>query len=96
MALENQQLPQEIEHLSDEDRYNERLMTGLRTLKGVNFDELRALFPKEWIDQSLKSAHPFVVDRLAIFDTVTQNLSLTPDGFWQADGIAAELFILNE
>lgn len=96
VSIQSNLLPQEIEHLTDQDRYNERLMTGLRTLKGVDFDVLRKSFPSEWINQSLHAAQPYLVDRLAIFDAVTQNLSLTPDGFWQADGIASELFRIEE
>jgi oxygen-independent coproporphyrinogen-3 oxidase len=43
-SLEKEQLPAEIEHLDERMRYNDHLITRLRTMQGVSISELRASF----------------------------------------------------
>jgi hypothetical protein len=40
-AIQDDKLPNEIENLSEADRYNEYVMTGLRTIWGVSWIELK-------------------------------------------------------
>jgi oxygen-independent coproporphyrinogen-3 oxidase len=40
-AVDGDKLPNEIEILSVSDRYNEYIMTGLRTIWGVSLKELK-------------------------------------------------------
>lgn len=41
----------EVEHLTDEERFNERVMLGLRTADGIDVAALRNDFPEEWVAQ---------------------------------------------
>lgn len=43
-SLENDRLPAEIEHLDERMRYNDLIITRLRTIQGVSVSELRASF----------------------------------------------------
>jgi oxygen-independent coproporphyrinogen-3 oxidase len=40
-AIQDDKLPNEIETLSEADRYNEYVMTGLRTIWGVSLDRIK-------------------------------------------------------
>jgi oxygen-independent coproporphyrinogen-3 oxidase len=43
-SIQEEKLPNEIEVLSVTDRYNEYVMTGLRTIWGVSLDRIEAEF----------------------------------------------------
>ena len=48
-ALEKKVLPSQIEILTDEDRFNEYIMTGLRTIWGVSFNKVETQFGREFL-----------------------------------------------
>lgn len=88
-ALESGHIPAEIEVLSETNRLNEYIMTSLRTMWGLNLDELSSIAPASAYEL-LKAAQPF-------FDKgwIRQNdktIFLTQTGKLYADHIAAELF----
>lgn len=49
----------EVEHLTDEERFNERVMLGLRTAEGIDINALRHDFPEEWVTQLEKELTPY-------------------------------------
>jgi oxygen-independent coproporphyrinogen-3 oxidase len=49
-AIQDDKLPNEIETLSEADRYNEYVMTGLRTIWGVSLDRIKREFGQTYID----------------------------------------------
>ena len=49
----------EIEHLTDDERFNERVMLGLRTAEGIDITALRHDFPEEWVTQLEKELTPY-------------------------------------
>ncbi|OSY87340.1 coproporphyrinogen III oxidase [Tenacibaculum holothuriorum] len=91
-AIQEEKLPLEIEKLSKEDRFNEYLMTGLRTIWGVSLHRIQQEFGEGFKVQLLKNAERFInQDLLTVKDNV---LITTPKGKFLADGLASELFII--
>ncbi|MCB0552924.1 MAG: radical SAM family heme chaperone HemW [Phaeodactylibacter sp.] len=79
----------EIEQLTPVDRYNEYVMTGLRTIWGVELSRLRQIGP-EFETYFLQNVQVFIEEGKA--DRVEDTVLLTDAGKFLADGIAAELF----
>jgi oxygen-independent coproporphyrinogen III oxidase len=80
-----------IEHLSDEDKYNETLMTGLRTMWGVDLSLIESINP-EWVSRFVGEIQSQIDLGYAIKDE--QSYKLTAAGKHFADKIAMELFIV--
>ena len=89
--IENK-LPLETEKLSKNDRFNEYVMTGLRTMWGVSLTKLEVEFGKKYKSQLLKTAQKFIDEGLLI--NKNQILKATQKGKFLADGIASELFLI--
>jgi len=88
-AIEANEAFSETEELTPENQFNERILIGLRTVKGVDLDELAAISvpPKSFltkkqsfIDEGWMLQHESVI-------------SLTKEGRLRADYIASELFL---
>jgi len=87
-------LPNEIEILSKEDRYNEYVMTGLRTIWGISLDRIEEEFGGDFLNYLLKQAEKFLADDLL---SIEENiLKTTRKGKFLADGIASDLFFIGE
>lgn len=100
-VLENK-LPQEIEILSKEDRFNEYIMTGLRTIWGVSLEKIEQDFGLPVKEKLLKSAQKFIDKKLLVISSDfddnqnrIEKLKTTQKGKFLVDGIASDLFILN-
>jgi oxygen-independent coproporphyrinogen-3 oxidase len=52
--------------LSVTDRYNEYVMTGLRTIWGVSLDRIEAEFGQTYSDYLHKQAQKFIDDKLLL------------------------------
>lgn len=92
-AITNNELPSEIELLSKTDQYNEYIMTGLRTIWGVSLSRIEKDFGKHYYNYLLKQADKYIEEHLLYVDE--NKLLATKKGRFLADGIAADLFILN-
>jgi len=79
----------EEEELTSRDRWNELLLTGLRTKFGVKLTDLSAIEPIRKV--FTEKLNLFVESKLLFVEEET--LILTPKGRLQADYIASELFI---
>ncbi len=92
-AIQNEELPNEIEKLTIEDRYNEYVMTGLRTIWGVSLIRIEQEFGEKYLDYLKKQSQKFIADGLL---SITDNI-LKPKlkGKFLTDGIASDLFYLN-
>ena len=87
-------LPLEIEILTQQDRYNEYVMTGLRTIWGISLKRIEQEFGADYLSYLLKQAQKFIADDLiSVTDGI---LKTTSKGKFLADGIAADLFLVNE
>jgi len=92
-SLEEDKLPSEKEILTETDRYNEYIMTGLRTIWGISLDRIQNEFGERYLDYLLEQAQKFLADDLlSIEDNV---LKTTRKGKFLADGIASDLFLIN-
>jgi len=104
-SLEENKLPNEIEILSKTDRYNEYIMTGLRTIWGVSLERIEQEFGNEYLDYLHKQAQKFINDGLLEIVTSSDSafgrnciekiLKPTQKGKFLTDGIASDLFYLN-
>lgn len=96
-SLEANNLPITIEELSIENRYNEYIMTGLRTIWGVSFAKIEADFGSDFLQTLIKNSEQFVKKGLLQIkkDTALGSVLLTTKkGKFLADGIASDLFII--
>ena len=92
-ALENNSLPMEVEVLSATDRYNEYVMTGLRTIWGVSLERIATENGLKFKEHALKRAQKYIEEQLLYLDG--DILLATKKGRFLADGIAADLFMVN-
>ncbi len=83
----------EIEALSQQDRYNEAVMTGLRTEWGVSLGSIRQEFGDRFEAYLLKLAEPHLAEQRLYLDA--DRLLLTRKGKFLADGIASDLFMIT-
>jgi oxygen-independent coproporphyrinogen-3 oxidase len=93
-ALEKDLLPTESEELSLLDRMNEKIMIGLRTIWGISLNEFQNEFGKEKLNLLLKNAAKYINNEMIILNKDT--LVIAKKGMFYADGIAADLFFVNE
>jgi oxygen-independent coproporphyrinogen-3 oxidase len=92
-SLQENKLPLETEELTVTDRYNEYVMTGLRTIWGVDAKRIQADFGDQFSNYLLKEATPFVQQGLLSFEN--NILTTTRAGKFLADGLASDLFFVN-
>ena len=92
-SIQEDKLPNEVEILSISDRYNEYIMTGLRTIWGVSLDRIALEFGKDYLDYLQKQAQKFINDDLLSIEN--NILKTTPKGKFLTDGMASDLFMLN-
>ena len=92
-SIQENQLPIEMEMLTKTDRYNEYIMTGLRTIWGVSLERIEQEFGKTYLDYLNQQATKFIEDHLLFIDE--NILRTTKKGKFLSDGIASDLFLLN-
>ena len=92
-AIAENTLPIERETLSKKDRYNEYIMTGLRTIWGVSFDKIRNEFGDKYIEYLENHSKKHLQKDLLYLEN--QVLKTTKKGKFLSDGIASDLFIVN-
>ncbi len=92
-AIEADTLPMETETLTKTDRYNEYIMTGLRTIWGVSLERIEKEFGPTYLDYLNQQAQKYVDDHLLFLDE--NILRTTKKGKFLSDGIASDLFLLN-
>ncbi len=89
-ALEIGELPMEYETLTKTDRYNEYVMTGLRTIWGVSLKKVEVDFGKEYLQYLQEQSKRHLGEHLlSLNDGV---LTATKRGKFLIDGIASDLF----
>ncbi|SHI33658.1 radical SAM family heme chaperone HemW [Flavobacterium terrae] len=92
-SMQESKLPSEVETLSITDRYNEYVMTGLRTVWGVSLEIIEKEFGKDYLEYLLQNAQRFLDDEKLIIES--NILKTTKKGKFFCDGIASDLFWLN-
>jgi len=92
-SIAENQLPSESETLTQTDRYNEYVMTGLRTVWGISLYRIEYEFGKTYLDYLNQQAAKYIEDHLLFVDDNV--LRTTKSGKFLSDGIASDLFLLN-
>jgi oxygen-independent coproporphyrinogen-3 oxidase len=89
-GLNENELTFEIETLSPTDQYNEYVMTGLRTIWGVELEKIK-LFGNFYEENFIRLVTPFIKEELVV--RKGNQFILSKKAKFLADGIAADLFI---
>ena len=92
-AIQQGVLPNEVEKLSKTDRYNEYVMTGLRTVWGVSLDKVKTEFGEEYFGYLKNQSEKYIQEDLLYIENKT--LKATRKGKFLTDGIASNLFKIN-
>ncbi|MFC6878010.1 radical SAM family heme chaperone HemW [Flavobacterium myungsuense] len=92
-SIHENKLPSEVEILSKTDRYNEYIMTGLRTMWGISLYKIELEFGKEYLNYLEQHLQKFIDNGLVSIEN--HILKTTKKGKFLTDGIASDLFYLN-
>jgi len=92
-SIQQNQLPIERETLSKTDRYNEYIMTGLRTIWGISLKKISNDFGEKYVMYLESQAKKHIEQELLYIEN--QVLKTTQKGKFLSDGIASDLFMLN-
>ena len=92
-SIEKNQLPLEREVLSEKDKYNEYIMTRLRTQWGVSLREVDENFGRDYRKYLMTQAQRSIENELLSLEN--NILTITKKGKFLCDGIAADLFLVN-
>lgn len=103
-SIEQNILPSEKELLSVKDRFNEYIMTGLRTIWGVDMIKVTSEFGEDFYNHLLKVVEKYIDQKLLVIEDChserseesqkTTILKTTAKGKFLADGIASDLFVI--
>ncbi|MDC6354349.1 MULTISPECIES: radical SAM family heme chaperone HemW [Robiginitalea] len=83
----------EAEQLSTRDRYNEAVMTGLRTQWGVSENRVGSEFGPRYAEYLRQQAAPYL--EKGLLASRSGHLVATEAGKFLVDGIASDLFMIN-
>lgn len=83
-------VPHEVEHLSTEERYDERIITELRTARGINLTSLLTDFGDRYHTHCLRCATPYI-HRGQLVHTADNHLRLTPESIFISDAVMRDL-----
>ena len=86
-------LPSESETLTNNDCYNEYVMTGLRTIWGVSLAKIESDFGLAFKEYLLEQSRQYLDKQFLYIEN--DKLLVTKKGKFLSDGIAADLFKLN-
>ena len=82
------------EHLSTDDRFNDMLLTRLRTRRGINCDTVRTSFGDKLSRYLLRQATPYLRQGCMEYDA--PYLRIARRGIFISDSIIADLFHIDE
>lgn len=91
--LKSNKLPEIVEELSLNDRFNEYVMTSLRTMWGTDLQKIKVDFGKDFLEETQYNLHSFGDKDWLVIDG--DKIKLSRKGKLFADHIASELFIIN-
>ena len=91
--IETGELPLERETLSKLDKYNEYVMTRLRTASGISLPEISEKFGANYETYLLQQAAQHIISGLLA--NKNESLTVTKKGKFLSDGIASDLFLVE-
>ena len=92
-TIQKNELPSESEILSKTDKFNEYIMTGLRTIWGVSLEKVENDFGENYKKQLLQQSEIYIKEHLLYIED--DKLLTTKKGKFLSDGIASNLFKIN-
>ena len=92
-SIQANQLPIEIEELSIEDQFNEYIMIGLRTIYGINPEEIKKRFGNNLTNHFNTEIKKLFEENL--IQQTKDKIILTENAKFFADGIASRLFYID-
>lgn len=92
-AVLSGELLQETEHLKLSQKYNEFILTGLRTMWGVNLQQLKTSFGEKYHNYCIENAKKHVITGNLII--INNSLILTTRGIFISDGIMSDLMFID-
>lgn len=92
-SIDQEILPLEEEILTITDRYNEYVMTGLRTIWGISLKKIQKEFGNMYLDYLLKQSEKYIKEGLLFADK--EMVGVTKKGKFLCDGIASDLFMIK-
>lgn len=91
-GIAKNELAMEVEYLTDAQRYNEYVMTGLRTIWGVELQRVQGFGP-QYAMHFINQIAPFIGEGKV--EMANNCFRLTNTGKFLADGIASEVFWMD-
>ncbi len=91
-AITNNEVFFEKEELTKNEQYNDYIMISLRTIEGINLEEIKNKFGEDFFNHLMKSANPFIDDKKLL--SVDNRLSLSKNGILISDNIIMNLMIV--
>ena len=89
--VEKRNLPKEIEELTINQKYNEYILTSLRTIWGCDSNYILKQFGVSYLNDFKRGVEKHVIDNKVHVED--HRYCLTDSGKLFADGIAADLFL---
>ena len=90
-AIENDTIPAEKETLTTDQRFDDMVMTRLRTAEGIELDRVRNDFGEEYLEFLLSEAKPHIRGGRLETDKEKGTLKLTRKGIFVSDGVMSDL-----
>lgn len=87
---QGEDVPHETEHLTTDEHYDERIITELRTARGINLTKLQADFGESYHTHCMRCAAPYI-KRGQLIHTVDNHLRLTPESILISDAVMRDL-----
>ena len=99
-SIKKEELPQESETLSLTDKYNEYIMTGLRTMWGVSIKKIEKEYGEKYANYLIQQIKKPLEDGMLKFISsenskqldLKERILITKKGMFLGDGIASNLF----
>lgn len=92
-AIEKNILNYEEEIISEKDRFNEKIMLGLRTLWGINLEELEKEFSSSLMKHFYKELKKLEATKKVRISN--QIVTIHPESLFFTDGIIAQFFFID-
>ena len=89
-SMRKGKIPCETEILSKYDKYNDYIMTSLRTIWGIDLNYINEKFGKELLNKCLKNASPFIKKEMLV--KKDNFITLGDNSWFVADKLISELF----
>ncbi|MGC9344202.1 MAG: radical SAM family heme chaperone HemW [Bacteroidales bacterium] len=82
----------ESEELSKKDKYNEYILTGLRTIWGIDMDEIQQRFGDNYVKYTFEKAK--IHKKKKLLKQRNQKITLSEKGIFLADYVVREFFMI--